>query len=89
MLNFHIIHEVQFVPGPNPIPALACPGTPGLEFPSTHSYGYGFTPGVLPFAPYGASGAVPNRSRRFGQSNPASSRTCPAPSSGMLVQYSG
>ena len=85
MVQFNNIHEVQFVPGPNPIPALACPGTPGLGLPSSHSYGYAFTPGVLPYAPDGASKAVPNRSRRFGQSSPASSCTCPAPSSGILV----
>ncbi len=56
----------MIAPGPNPIPALACPGTPGLGLPSTHSNdGYG------------------------PQSSPASNRTCPAPSSGMLAQYSG
>jgi len=33
--------KVWFVIGPIPIPALACPDTPGLELPSNHSYGYG------------------------------------------------
>jgi len=65
MPRFPRIPEVQFIPGPNPIPALACSGTLGLGFPSRHSYGYAF------------------------QSSPAPNRTCPAPSSGMLVQHSG
>jgi len=33
--------KVQFVPGSPPIPVLTCSGTPALELPSTHSYGYG------------------------------------------------
>ena len=63
---------------------------PGL--PSSHSYGYGFTAGVLPAAPAGPSTRcvdVQNRSRRFCQSSPASSRICPASPLGILVQYAG
>lgn len=56
---------MHFVPGPMPIPALACSDTTGLGFPSGHSYGYDL------------------------QSNPATSRICPAPNSGMLTQYAG
>jgi len=33
---------VQLVPEPSPIPALAGPGPPGLELPSSRSYGHGF-----------------------------------------------
>ena len=33
--------KAQFVFGPKPIPVLAGPGTPELELPSIHSYGYG------------------------------------------------
>ncbi|KXJ40518.1 MAG: hypothetical protein AXA67_09430 [Methylothermaceae bacteria B42] len=65
MLKFHDFQEIQLGFSPNPIPALACPGTPGLGLPSSHSYGYAF------------------------QSSPAPRRTCPAPSSGMLVKYPG
>jgi len=39
---------VQFVTGPIPIPALACPNTTGLELPSGHSYGYGLRSSPAP-----------------------------------------
>jgi len=56
---------VHSVPGPIPIPALACSYTTGLDLPSGHSDGYGL------------------------QSSPAPSGICPAPNSGILVQYAG
>jgi len=34
--------KIQFVTGPNPIPALTCPDTAELGLPSIHSLGYGF-----------------------------------------------
>ncbi len=40
--------ELHFVPGPIPIPALACPYSTGLELPSAHSYGYGLQSSPAP-----------------------------------------
>ena len=48
-----------------PIPALACPGTPVLTLQQKGSFGYLFASSV------------------------ASSRTSPAPSSGILMTYAG
>jgi len=45
--------------------STTCSDAPGLELPSTYSYGY------------------------WSLSSPASSRICPAPSSGILVKYAG
>jgi len=94
--------KTQFLIGPIPIPALTCPDTPELGLLRSRpaqsiSLGYGFTPGILPFAPEGpwTQGVhVQNRSRRFCRSSPAFSRICPASvsrmtASGILVQYAG
>jgi len=89
-LSFNI--KTQFLIGPIPIPTLTCPDTPELGLLSIHSLGYGFTPGILPFAPEGpwTQGVhVQNRSRRFCRSSPAFSRICPASASRILVQDAG
>jgi hypothetical protein len=36
------ITVAQITAGPRPIPALACPGTPGLALRSRNGYGYSF-----------------------------------------------
>ena len=56
---------------------------------SNHSYGYGLTPGILPFAPAGPRKRVQDRSRRSCRSRAASNRTRPARSSRILVQFAG
>jgi len=48
MLKINDFHEIHFGFRPNPIPALACPGTAGLGLPSSHSYGYGFQSSPAP-----------------------------------------
>jgi hypothetical protein len=65
LLDLQMKIKIQFITGPSPIPAPACPDAPELGLPSTHSYGYGF------------------------RSRPAFRRICPAPASGILVQYAG
>jgi len=57
---FRPVRKAQFVPEPNPIKALAGPGTPGLGLPSTHSYSYGFqsSPGPNRTCPQPYSGIL-------------------------------
>jgi len=69
------------------------PGLAGARsLPSSRSFGYGFTAGVLPAAPARPSTRcvdVQNRSRRFCQFSQASRHIYPASAPGVLVQHTG
>jgi hypothetical protein len=74
--------EGHFVPGPHPVTALACSGTPGLAMYRD----------IRVWRKTGCRELPLHSCRSQGYDYPsraATSRTCPAPASVMLVQYPG